>query len=166
MNQTKQVAIGLGSNIGDRLAYLKSACERIAEDVLSNPRCSRIYESPAWGGVATSPFLNCVVVGDSDWKPPALMNYLKSLESELGRIPGPRYGDREIDLDLLLFGNEVWSDAAANVPHPRLAERSFVILPLAELLPNWFHPQTKLTVEQMKTKVASSDCRPVFSALI
>lgn len=141
MNQANRVAIALGSNLGDRLATIHAAIARLKEDALEEAVVSSIYESPPWGPIADQPaFLNAVIVGVTDWKAPALLNFLKSLETELGRKTGPKYGPRVLDLDLLAVGDVVWKGEGIEVPHPRLTERDFVLLPLAEVWSRWIHP--------------------------
>lgn len=149
MKQMTRVAVGLGGNKGDRAAFLQAALDRIGEDLLIGAKSSAFYETPAWGGVATAPFLNAVVVGETDWKPPAILNYLKELERELGRKPAPRYADREIDLDVLVYGETVWNSDGLIVPHPELTKRSFVLIPLNEVWPDWKDPHSGKTPAQL-----------------
>jgi 2-amino-4-hydroxy-6-hydroxymethyldihydropteridine diphosphokinase len=149
MNQSTRVAIGLGSNLGDRVEYIQSAVEAILEDLFPDASCSPLFETPAWGGVAKKPFLNAVLVGNTDWKPPAILNYLKELERELGRTPGPRYADREIDLDLLVFGESEWNADGLVVPHPELAKRAFVLVPFCEVWPEWKDPRSGKTAAEL-----------------
>ena len=80
MNQKVKVAIGLGSNIGDRLKFLTEALSRLREDALEESQTSKMYETAPWGLCEQPDFLNCVIVGLSEWKPPSLLNYLKTLE--------------------------------------------------------------------------------------
>jgi 2-amino-4-hydroxy-6-hydroxymethyldihydropteridine diphosphokinase len=153
------VAIGIGSNKGDRLDFLKKASDRLMEDAVLQGRSASVYETEAWGGVTDKAFLNTVVVGQTDWKPPALVSYLKELERELGRTLSVRYGDREIDLDLLAYGSEIWNSEGVQVPHPRMAERDFVLVPLAEVWPEWTHPVLGQTAVQLKGALGPSSIR-------
>lgn len=156
MRQLTRVAIGLGSNLGDREASLRQAMARLVDEFVQSPVVSSIYESPPWGPIRDQgPFLNAVLVGESEWKPPGILNYLKLLERELGREPGPKYGPRVIDLDLLAYGEKAWEADGLIVPHPRMAERDFVCLPLAEAWPGWRHPGTGKTVEEMCRELAA-----------
>jgi len=138
--QLHKVAIGLGSNLGDRLKNLSAAASRLSEEFLQDAISSSVYESEPWGGVEQGRYLNAVLVGFSEWKPPAMVNYLKNLERELGRTENIRNGPREIDLDVLAWGDESWSQEGVEVPHPRMQVRDFVLLPLAEIWPEWVHP--------------------------
>jgi 2-amino-4-hydroxy-6-hydroxymethyldihydropteridine diphosphokinase len=148
MNQKTRVAIGLGSNLGDRAEMLRRAASLIAEDVLENAVTSQIYETPPWGVLDQPLFLNAVIVGWSEWLPPSLVAYLKNLEKTLGRQPGIRFGPRLIDLDLLVFGETIWKSDGVTVPHPRLMEREFALRPLAELWPDWRHPTDRITARE------------------
>ncbi len=149
MNQTRKIAIALGANIGDKLANLRLATERLGEDVLSDLKASHIYETPPWGFTEQPHFYNAVVIGVTEWKPPAILNYLKSLEQELKRVVTVVNGPRTIDLDLLVYGDETWETEGVIVPHPRLAERDFVLVPLVEIWPDWIHPRLKSSAQTL-----------------
>jgi 2-amino-4-hydroxy-6-hydroxymethyldihydropteridine diphosphokinase len=123
--------VGLGSNLGDREATIRRAAELIGAR-----RLSTIRETEPWGYADQPRFLNAVAELDTALGPRALLDRLLAVERELGRErTGPRYGPRTIDLDLLLYGDETVSEPGLTVPHPRLAERLFVLEPLAELAP-------------------------------
>lgn len=167
MRSLQKVAIALGSNLGDRLATLISAAQKLQEDVISEAVMSSVYESPPWGPIPDQPpFLNAVIVGNCEWKPPALVSYLKSLEREMGRSSGLKYGPRVLDVDLIAVGDEVWKSEGVEVPHPRMTERDFVLLPLQEVWPTWVHPTLgkdvpTLLQQHLKTQPSSAK---VFSA--
>jgi len=123
--------VGLGSNLGDREATIRRAA-----DQLGALRLSTIRETEPWGYARQPLFLNAVAELDTDLAPRALLDRLLEVERELGRTrAGPRYGPRTIDLDLLLYGDEVHDEPGLTVPHPRLHERAFVLEPLFELDP-------------------------------
>jgi len=136
---TVDVYLGLGANLGDRRATLSLARERLA-GVLQDIRCSRLYETPPWGVEQQPRFLNAVCCGRTTLAPPELLVYLKSLERELGRVPTAHWGPRVIDVDILLFDDLVYATADLTIPHPRLHERAFVLVPLLELAPALRHP--------------------------
>ena len=123
--------IGLGSNLGDRRASLEAALGR-----LRPRRVSTIVETEPWGRADQPKFLNAVAEIETDLEPSRLLDRLLSVERDLGRVRDGRWGPRTIDLDLLLFGDEVIRTDALSVPHPRLAERPFVLAGLAELCPD------------------------------
>ena len=123
--------VGLGANLGDRERAIRRAAELIGA-----ARLSRIRETEPWGFADQPPFLNAVAQLETDLAPRELLDLLLAVERELGRTRiGPRYGPRTIDLDLLLYGDEVVDEPGLRVPHPRLHERRFVLEPLAELDP-------------------------------
>ena len=140
MKQLTKIAIALGSNLGDREAFLRGAAGAFALEFLERASGSSIYETEPWGISDQPKYLNAVIVGWSEWKPPAILNFLKQIERDLGRKATVRYGPREIDLDLLAYGEFTWKSEGLVVPHERLAEREFVLVPFAEVWPDWRHP--------------------------
>lgn len=133
------VYLGLGSNLGDRLAHLRAALRALAATV-SVERVSSVYDT-APQHVADQPrFLNLVCAGHTALDPLALLREAKRIEAAIGRVAGPRFGPRVIDIDLLLYDTLVLDTLELTLPHPRLAERAFVLLPLAEIAPRQAHP--------------------------
>ena len=135
--------IGLGSNLGDRERMLWGAVHMLAfnpeVDVVA---VSSISETDPVGFADQPRFLNAAVAIDTELGPRALLDLLLSIERELGRTrEGPRFGPRTIDLDLLLYGDEVVDEPGLTLPHPRLHERRFVLEPLAELDPDLTVPE-------------------------
>ena len=127
----KLAYIGLGSNLGDREALLMRAA-----DALDAVRISPVIETDPWGFENQPQFLNAVAEVETELSPRELLDRLLEIERRLGRTrEGPRYGPRTIDLDLLLYGDEAIDEPGLQVPHPRLAERLFVLEPLAALVP-------------------------------
>ena len=126
--------VGVGSNMGDRLENLSSAVRELART--SGVRCVRsssVYETAPVGGPEQGDFLNAVVEISTDLEPHAVLEALQRIETELGRVRAERFGPRTIDLDLLLYGDEEIDDPDLTVPHPRMRERAFVVVPLMEL---------------------------------
>ncbi len=142
------VFIALGSNQGDRRAHLREAVRRIA-DCLAVERRSSVYETePAY--VTSQPrFLNMVLVGRTGLEPHALLDCLKRIERAMGRASGMRWGPRPIDLDILLYGDRQLEAPDLQIPHPRLAERPFVLQSLAELAPDLRLPGFAAPVEEL-----------------
>ncbi len=123
--------VGLGANLGDREATIRRAAELIGAT-----RLSTLIETEPWGYADQPRFLNAVAELETDEGPRALLERLLEVERALGRTrEGPRYGPRVIDLDLLLYGDEVVDEPGLSVPHPHLYERRFALEPLAELAP-------------------------------
>jgi 2-amino-4-hydroxy-6-hydroxymethyldihydropteridine diphosphokinase len=135
--------VGLGSNVGDRAGYLRRAVELLrAEPGLEVIAVSSVRETEPVGLVDQPRFLNAAVEIETGLTAPDLLDRLLAVEQALGRRrTGPRWGPRTIDLDLLLYGREVVDEPGLTVPHPRLAERRFVLEPLHELDPNLVVPR-------------------------
>ncbi|MFZ0492411.1 MAG: 2-amino-4-hydroxy-6-hydroxymethyldihydropteridine diphosphokinase [Acidimicrobiia bacterium] len=129
-----RVAIALGSNLGERLSHLCHAVESLGAlgEVVAT---SSVYETEPVGGPAQGPYLNAVVVVDTDLEAHALLDALLAIEQGEGRRRAVRWGPRTLDLDLLLYGEETVDDDRLVVPHPRLLERRFVLEPLVEVWP-------------------------------
>lgn len=127
-----RVAIGIGSNLGDPAANVRAAFTALnrAGEVVAR---SGLYRSKPWGRGDQPDFCNAVALVETSLKPKALLDFLKALESELGRIPGERWGPRLIDLDILAYGDVRVDEPGLHIPHPRLYERGFALLPLAEV---------------------------------
>ena len=149
MKQRTKIAIALGSNLGARENWLAEAFTHLREDLLEDAKGSRVYETEPWGDLDQPHFLNAVVVGFTDWGPAAIVNYLKRLEAEMGRVPSRPSGPRLIDLDLLAYGEKVFHAEGVEVPHPRMSDRDFVLLPLAEVWGDWKHPTLGLSAKEL-----------------
>jgi 2-amino-4-hydroxy-6-hydroxymethyldihydropteridine diphosphokinase len=129
-----RAAIGLGSNLGDPPANIRRAVEALAR-AGSVHSVSRLYASKAWGKQDQPDFCNAVAVIDTALKPRELLALLKTIERELGRTPGERWGPRLIDLDILTYGEHVIDEPDLRIPHRHLYERAFALVPLAEVDP-------------------------------
>ena len=133
---SKTAFVGIGSNLGDREGNLRRAVELLsAEDGIDIVSVSEIRETDPVGPVEQAPFLNGAVRIETDLAPRELLQRLLGVEQRLGRVRGKRWGPRTIDLDLLLYGDEVVDEPGLTVPHPRLHERRFALEPLSDLAP-------------------------------
>jgi 2-amino-4-hydroxy-6-hydroxymethyldihydropteridine diphosphokinase len=156
----KTVHIGLGSNLGDRAAQLAEACRRMEESGIAISRASSIYET-APRDITDQPwFLNQVVEAQTECLPRQLMARLLRIERAMGRRRVVPKGPRSIDLDILYYGDSVIAIPALQIPHPRIADRRFVLEPLAELASEFRDPRTGLSVRQMLSAVADQALRP------
>ena len=142
------VFLALGTNLGDRLANLADARNRISP-VVDLIACSPIYETPPWGYLDQSPFLNQVIEGHTELSPKNLLDYIKYLEVDLGRIPSVHNGPRLIDIDILFYDDIVIDLPMLTIPHPRMRGRAFVLLPLSDLAPDLNHPVLQRTVVEL-----------------
>ena len=142
------VYLALGSNIGRRLHNLKSAVSNLAPQMLVKKR-SPVYETPPWGFTEQAPFLNQVVKVETYLEPEPLLQHLKRLEMALGRVPNFRNGPRLIDIDILFFDDLILDTPPLIVPHPRLHERAFVLVPLNDIGPDFVHPLLKKPVSKL-----------------
>lgn len=134
------VAIGLGSNVGDSLLYLRRAMALLGSQI-SNLRVSSVYETAPMYVEDQPPFLNAAAIGTTELGPIALLSFLKGIEREIGREARIRNGPREIDLDLIAYGvlRYRFGDRL-EIPHPRIPERRFVLAPLYEIAPDLILP--------------------------
>ncbi len=136
--------LGLGANLGDRRAALEAALAWLARAGARVEAVSPAYETAPRELADQPSFLNAAARVDTDLPPPELLCAIKQMEAELGRDPGGvRFGPRAIDCDILLWGGGTWRDEALEVPHPRLAERRFALLPLLDLDPGLTLPDSR-----------------------
>lgn len=150
------VYVALGSNLGDRACYLAAARDRlqaIAEVVAVSP----IYDTAAVTPDAQPRYFNQVVALRTDRDLRALLTALQGIEDALGRRRGARWAPRTMDLDILLDGSTVVSEPDLIVPHPRLAERAFVLVPLADLAPDLVHPTAGRTIADLAAAAPGRD---------
>lgn len=141
------VFISLGTNLGDRENNLRVAREHLAGSVEISANSS-IYQTQPWGVVDQPEFLNQVVRGITFLTPLRLLSFLKKIERRMGRVKTFRFGPRLIDLDILLYDDQQVCNPRLIIPHPRMHQRTFVLFPLAEIIPNQIIPGTGLTVRQ------------------
>ena len=154
--------LGLGSNVGDREGLLRRALAALeATEGVRVLAASGVYETEPWGDAEQAPFLNLVVLVSSSLDPVALLGEVKRIEAELGRQPRRRWGPREIDIDLLWCEGLEWNTPELQVPHPLVAERPFVLAPLAELAPDLRLPDGRRVAEAAAGAEGMKRWRPV-----
>lgn len=133
--------IGLGSNLGSREEYIRKAIEGIHLDEKNKiTKISSLYESKPFGGAKQENYINAVIKVITEYSIYDLLKSLKELEYKLGRTLGNKWDSREIDLDILYYDDVILNDENLEVPHPRIAERDFVLIPLCEIEPEHIHP--------------------------
>jgi 2-amino-4-hydroxy-6-hydroxymethyldihydropteridine diphosphokinase len=149
--------IGTGTNLGQRLKNLDRASELLMEiEGVELLRKSHVYETEPWGYTEQPSFLNQALEIDSTISPLALLHRLKAIEAEMGRQPTFHLGPRLIDMDILLYNELVLQSDELTVPHPHMHERAFVLVPLAELAPEAYHPLLHRTASELLQDVDTS----------
>lgn len=160
-----KVFLGLGSNIGNREQNIKEALRWFRKSgIAGEMKISSFYETEPEGVKEQPFFLNAVLKIETELSPGDLLDALQGLERQLGRKKSRRWGPRIIDLDILLYGNLVMKEEKLEIPHPLLAERSFVLIPLAEIAPEIVHPVLKKTISALRDEKVQKniDIRPDF----
>jgi len=141
--------LGLGGNTGDRFANLEAAVRRLREEGVRIIGRSSIYRTEPVGLRNQPWFLNQALKVETRLSPEQLLKTAKAVEAGMGRKPGRRNGPRPIDIDILLAGKRNVRTAGLQIPHPRLAERRFVLVPLAEIAPRAVHPVLRKTIRSI-----------------
>jgi 2-amino-4-hydroxy-6-hydroxymethyldihydropteridine diphosphokinase len=145
--------LSLGSNVGDRDRLLARTLERLASDDIRVVRASGVYETEPRDVPDQPWFLNQVVEIETSLFPKQLLARLQKIEIGMGRVRMEARGPRTVDIDILFYGNAIVSTPGLEIPHPRVADRRFVLEPLAELVPEFRHPRTRQTVREMLAAV-------------
>lgn len=134
-----KVVLIIGGNLGDRLDLINRTVKSISEKNSMIAK-SAIYETQAWGAVAHGNFLNQVIQIETSHSPEKLLQQIQQIEETMGRNRTETWGDRTMDIDILYYGDEVIDTPALTIPHRFIQERRFVLVPLAEILPEMIHP--------------------------
>ena len=155
-----EALLGLGSNLGDRLATLQRAVDLLAVHGVRAVASSRVWATSPLGGPNDQPeFLNAVIrVDPGQLEPDDVLSVIGAVEAELGRVRDERWGPRTVDIDVLVWGDLVRDDARLTIPHPRLHERAFVVLPLLDLDPDPVLPGGR---RLLSLAAPRGDARPV-----
>jgi 2-amino-4-hydroxy-6-hydroxymethyldihydropteridine diphosphokinase len=157
----KIVYLGLGSNVGEREQTLQAAVDRLQSVDLRITRLSSVYETEPQGLRDQRWFLNLVAEAETDLFPRQLLGRIVKIERELGRRRTIENGPRTIDIDILFFGNAIVKTGKLTIPHPRFAERRFVLAPMVELAPELRDPVTRQTMRELLPATAGQGVRPV-----
>ena len=146
---THTVYLSLGSNLGDRAAHIEQALTRLGEEGVRIVRRSSFYQTEPVEFQAQGWFLNIAVEAETELMPRQLLRATRHIEHELGRKRTVRGGPRTVDIDILLYGANIVSAADLEIPHPRMTERRFVLVPMAEIAPAVRHPVLRLTMTEL-----------------
>lgn len=136
----QQVFLGIGSNLGDRKANLVRVIQHIAGRIGPITKASHVYETRAWGIRDQPDFLNQVLEAQTSLSPEAILSHIEKIERLMGRERLVKWGERLIDIDILFYGREIVNQENLTIPHPFLAQRNFVLVPLCEIAPDFIHP--------------------------
>lgn len=139
----------LGSNLGDRAGNLAAAQWFLEKSGIKVTRESQVYETKPWGKENQPDFLNQVILIESDLNPMALLTQLLEIEAEMGRKRVIKWGERIIDMDILLYGDQVIKTDRLTIPHPGIPSRRFTLVPLDEIAPEVVHPELGKTIQQL-----------------
>jgi len=145
----ENIFLGLGSNVGDRGKYLRRAVDLLSGACGTFLRSSKVYETEPWGNKRQSAFLNQVIEIKTHHQPRELLDYCQHVENTLHRRRYIRWGPRTIDIDILLYGDVILKEERLTIPHPELKIRRFVLVPLAELVPDLMVPGLQSSVSEL-----------------
>jgi len=147
---TTTVAISLGSNIGNRAGAIRQALRLIEHsDGVSQLNTSGLYSTTPVGYTDQPEFINCAATLETTCQPEQLLALFRGIEQRLGRTKRERWRQREIDIDILLFGDQSIATPTLTIPHPEMGNRAFVLVPLSQIAPSLRHPGVGLTVAQL-----------------
>ncbi len=156
---SEKAVLGFGSNIGSRLLNIKRAIKALSlNNDLNLLAVSKIYETEPWGYKEQNCFLNCAAVFLCRLMPGELLELLKSYEVSAGRKDNTKWQAREIDIDILFYGNRIISKNKLKVPHPYIQQRNFVLKPLVELIPGFIHPKFNKSIKNLYA-TSSDNCK-------
>ena len=144
----------LGTNLNDRRKNLEEAIRQIDQRIGVIEMASGLYRTAPWGNTNQDDFLNQVVVVKTSLSPRSLLNELLLIESQMGRVRSEKWAARLIDLDILYYGHAVIHEKGLDVPHPYLQDRRFTLVPLAEILPDFMHPELNKTNAELLAQTA------------
>jgi len=148
--------VGIGSNLGNRKENCERAIKLLEAGNIKVTKRSSMIETEPWGIENQPKFINMAVEIETDLKPEELLQFLKKIEDEIGRSPAERWRPRIIDLDILLYDDLILKTPELEIPHPHIAEREFVLKPLAEIAPEKIHPVLKKSIKDLFSQFPQS----------
>jgi 2-amino-4-hydroxy-6-hydroxymethyldihydropteridine diphosphokinase len=160
-NSTSYIAFSIGANLGDRLISMKRAISLLSESI-TDLQCSSVYETEPVGYNNQPVFLNCAICGYTDKSPEHHIEICKSIEYTIGRQSRPKWHEREIDIDIVLFEDCILDSEDIAIPHPRMHLRAFVLQPLSDISPDRIHPVLKKNIKQLLSECTDTAEIKVF----
>jgi len=146
----KPVFLGIGTNLGEREENLRKAIKLIEEHIGNITEESSVYETEPWGFQSETSFFNMVIKIETNLTPSGLLGRILMIEAMMGRLrEGQGYKSRIIDIDILFFGNRIFENKILKIPHPRIQERRFVLVPLSEIAADLLHPVFKKSIQEL-----------------
>jgi 2-amino-4-hydroxy-6-hydroxymethyldihydropteridine diphosphokinase len=143
-----RIYLALGSNVGNSKRHFARALE-LLKDQVSDIVASPYYVTRAVGYTEQADFVNGVIQGETTLTPRELLAYVKAIEKEVGRVERFRWGPREIDIDIIFYGNDIINEPGLHIPHERFRERDFVLRPLCDIAPGFIDPVTRQRVDRL-----------------
>ena len=155
-NQAKNIFLGIGSNLGNRIINIEKAKSLLLENDINFISVSNYYETPSWPDTKKPKFINIVLKATCKYKPVEMINLCKIIEAKLGRKKSPKNSPRVCDIDIIDFDGMVLKDKLS-LPHTRMHERNFVLLPLFEIEKEWVHPIKKVNIKKLILSLSNKD---------
>lgn len=148
-----EVYLLLGSNLGNRQAYLQQAIAHIETNIAPVTKSSSVYETQSWGKTDAPDYLNQVVQLKTDLSAQVILQRILHIENILGRRREEKWGARTIDIDILFYGSDIITQPGLSIPHPELHKRLFTLAPLSEIAPEFIHPALNKTIFTLKSEL-------------
>ncbi|MFM9945412.1 MAG: 2-amino-4-hydroxy-6-hydroxymethyldihydropteridine diphosphokinase [Bacteroidia bacterium] len=150
------LVLHLGSNMGNRFKYLKGALKLLDVEFGTSLKISGTYKTKAWGNQQQPDFLNLAVIYETNSEPITILKLIKGIEATTGRKTRKHWHEREIDIDIIFYGNEIFKNSNLEIPHVQMQNRRFVLVPLNEICPEYIHPVLKLKVSELLKKCSDN----------
>ena len=159
-NQAKMVYIGIGSNLGNKIDNIEKTKYLLISNKINILKSSSYYESLSWPDPKNPKFINVVIQSNTKFSPKKLLDIFKSIEDKLGRRNKKRNSPRECDIDIISYGNKILKGNIL-IPHQKMHQRNFVLIPLYELNKKWFHPKLKTNIKKLIFSLPIKDIRTI-----
>jgi 2-amino-4-hydroxy-6-hydroxymethyldihydropteridine diphosphokinase len=154
--------LSLGGNLGNTIEIFQNSMEILTKKVGKITQLSSLYQTAAWGPIPQNDFINQVIEVETYISAQELMDALLEIELQMGRIRNERWGPRTLDLDIIFFDDQIISTENLEIPHPRMTERKFVLVPMTEINPSFVHPKIQKTMDQLLLECEDEcECRIV-----